>query len=61
MTELGQQGEAEVDLATRAVDRGFGLDSIRRRARLLGGTATIKSSPGNGTCVSVRLPLRDGG
>jgi len=35
----------------------FGLESIRQRARLFGGTATIDSRLGIGTCVTVELPL----
>jgi len=35
----------------------FGLEGIRRRVRLLRGTATIRSTPGKGTCVTVELPL----
>jgi signal transduction histidine kinase len=35
----------------------FGLSGIRRRVKLLGGTATIHSEPGKGTCVTVELPL----
>ena len=35
----------------------FGLEGIRRRAKLLSGTATIRSVPGKGTCVDVVLPL----
>ncbi len=35
----------------------FGLASIRERARLLGGHATIESVPQQGTCLSVELPL----
>lgn len=34
----------------------FGLRSIRERARLLGGHATVESSPGKGTHVIVELP-----
>ena len=37
--------------------KGFGLEGIRRRAELLGGTAIIQSSPGEGTCITVELPL----
>lgn len=36
--------------------RGFGLMGMRERARLLGGEATISSSPGEGTVVSIRVP-----
>jgi len=35
----------------------FGLRGIRERARLLGGTATIDSAPGQGTRIVVELPL----
>jgi signal transduction histidine kinase len=34
----------------------FGLKSIRNRAELFGGVATISSSPGNGTKIFVSLP-----
>ncbi len=39
-----------------ATDR-FGLQGIRERARLLGGTSRIESSPGSGTTVRVALPV----
>lgn len=35
----------------------FGLEGIRERVRLLGGSATIDSHPGKGTLVSAVLPL----
>jgi PAS domain S-box-containing protein len=35
----------------------FGLQGIRERARLLGGQATVESTPGAGTRVQVELPL----
>ena len=35
----------------------FGLSGIRRRVKLLGGSATIHSGSGKGTCVTVKLPL----
>jgi PAS domain S-box-containing protein len=35
----------------------FGLLGMRERARLLGGTCNIASQPGQGTTVTVRLPL----
>lgn len=39
-----------------AQDR-FGLRGIRERARLFGGSAVIKSTPGHGTRVDVMLPV----
>lgn len=35
----------------------FGVRGIEERAKLLGGNASIKSSPGHGTTVQVTLPL----
>ena len=35
----------------------FGLEGIRERARVFGGSATIDSSPGKGTRIVVELPL----
>lgn len=37
---------------------GFGLISLRERARLLGGTLTIESTPGAGACILVTIPRR---
>lgn len=34
----------------------FGLEGIRQRAGLLGGTANVTSCPGQGTVIEVRLP-----
>lgn len=42
---------------TQTSDERFGLQGIRERARLLGGKATIQSSPGAGTRVAVSLPV----
>lgn len=35
----------------------FGLKGVQERARLLGGSASIESSPGNGTRIEIELPL----
>jgi signal transduction histidine kinase len=43
--------------ARRSGDRGRGLSGIRHRAEGLGGTATVESAPGEGTTVSVAIPL----
>jgi len=38
-------------------DGHFGLEGIQKRARLFGGSATIKSTVGQGTRIEVHLPL----
>ena len=37
--------------------RSVGMGSIRERAAILGGIAEIRSQPGRGTTIRVRLPL----
>jgi len=37
----------------------LGLDAIRRHAAQLAGRATIASTPGAGTIVTVHLPIKD--
>ncbi|MCA1849473.1 MAG: histidine kinase, partial [Acidobacteria bacterium] len=37
--------------------RGFGLTGMAERVRMLGGTHTIHSAPGEGTTVSIRINL----
>lgn len=46
--------------ARRAAGRGRGLDGIAERAAGLGGRATVESTPGEGTTVSVSLPRTTG-
>ncbi|MFG3052828.1 sensor histidine kinase [Kitasatospora sp. NPDC048239] len=43
-----------------AADGGFGLPSMRARARALGGTFTVESAPGEGTALAVLLPVAAG-
>ncbi|MGH9842377.1 MAG: sensor histidine kinase, partial [Blastocatellia bacterium] len=38
---------------------GLGLQGIAERARILGGTQTIQTAPGQGTTVTVRIELKD--
>jgi two-component system sensor histidine kinase UhpB len=35
----------------------FGLAGMRERARLLGGTLTVRSAPGRGAAIALRLPV----
>jgi signal transduction histidine kinase len=39
---------------------GFGLTGISERAQLLGGTASIRSAPGQGTTVTLEIPIENG-
>ena len=43
----------------RAVDqpKSFGLKGMRERVALLGGSLEIRSSPGYGTKIAMRIPL----
>src|SRR4029077_282172 len=65
--EIGQEGD---EIRLSIVDKGTGLDaetpkadlclgliSMRERVRLLSGKLKIKSAPGKGTRVDVRVPL----
>ena len=54
----GFQAESRV---TRAAGDGLGLMGMRERAEHLGGSFAIRSTPGQGTTVSVRVPLRRSG
>jgi signal transduction histidine kinase len=42
---------------TGAVSDGYGLAGLRARAAEVGGTAQVRSAPGDGTTVTVRLPV----
>lgn len=38
---------------------GFGLENMRERAKAIGGEWQLESKPGEGTCISVRVPKRE--
>ena len=38
----------------------LGVRSMRERVTKIGGTLTIKSAPGQGTCIHVQVPLGEG-
>ncbi len=44
--------------AERSPSEGIGLMGMRERAEHLNGTLDVKSAPGNGTTVNVRIPLK---
>ena len=53
----GMGFDPDVPVDRGADTGGFGLINMRERARLLGGTLTVKSEPGGGTLVEAVLPL----
>jgi signal transduction histidine kinase len=44
--------------AAPAAGRGLGLIGMRARARSAGGDVTVRSPPGHGVLIEVRVPLR---
>jgi signal transduction histidine kinase len=41
-------------------EKGFGLAGMRERATCVGGALSVKSTPGTGTEIEVRIPLPSG-
>ncbi|HFC09133.1 MAG TPA: hypothetical protein ENJ54_04645, partial [Chloroflexi bacterium] len=41
------------------IERGYGLRNMYDRARLLGGTLTIDTAPGQGTTITLSAPLEE--
>jgi PAS domain S-box-containing protein len=46
------------DLAPRPGSGGFGLFSVREQINRLGGTVEVVSAPAQGTCVTMRVPVK---
>jgi len=55
--EISDNGRGLMD-EQMARAEGLGLKNMRARAQRIGSRLTIKSSPGSGTTVAVRVPLR---
>ena len=51
-------GFSTVEAVTEVSGRGVGLDVVKRNVAALGGEVAITSTPGQGTCVSMHLPVR---
>ncbi len=45
--------------AKRKADRHFGLELMRERAAMTGGSLDLRSSPGTGTTIQLRVPLHE--
>lgn len=61
--DLGTKVEIRVEddgegFDVRSVAQGRGLRGLQRRSRQLGGSLRVDSSPGHGTVVTLRLPVR---
>lgn len=56
----GFRPPSDLTTAAQGPGAGRGLTNMAERARLLGGTLTIRSAPGRGTRVGLRMPLRLG-
>ncbi|MDH4334179.1 MAG: histidine kinase [Chloroflexota bacterium] len=52
---------AGFDVASSASSGGRGLDNMRGRAKLLGGSLTVETGAGRGTTVSLTMPLPTSG
>lgn len=54
---IARAGFSTADRVTDLSGRGVGLDVVINRLRSLGGAVDIRSEPGQGTAVTLRLPL----
>jgi len=52
-----EPGFSTVESSSATAGRGVGLDVVRSRVETLGGSLSIESEPGRGTCWRLRLPL----
>jgi two-component system, chemotaxis family, sensor kinase CheA len=50
-------GFSTADQVTDLSGRGVGMDIVKQGIRALGGTIQLSSTPGQGTCFRIRLPL----
>ena len=50
-------GFSTAEQVTDVSGRGVGMDVVKRNIQALGGSADLSSTPGSGTCFTIRLPL----
>ncbi len=55
---ISDDGKGFSTKSRKKTSKGFGLIGMKERADLIGASLEIESSPGNGTTVYVRVPLR---
>ncbi|MGE5181737.1 MAG: chemotaxis protein CheA, partial [Acidobacteriota bacterium] len=53
---LARPGFSTADRVTELSGRGVGVDAVYTRVRALGGAMDIRSAPGKGTTIMIRLP-----
>jgi two-component system chemotaxis sensor kinase CheA len=54
---ISQAGFSTADKVTDLSGRGVGIDAVYNRVRSLGGSVDLRTAPGKGTTVTLRLPL----
>jgi two-component system chemotaxis sensor kinase CheA len=54
---ISRAGFSTAEKVTDLSGRGVGIDAVYNRVRSLGGSVDIRTSPGQGTTVTLRLPL----
>jgi two-component system chemotaxis sensor kinase CheA len=52
-----EPGFSTAETVTNLSGRGVGMDVVRSNIEALRGTVTIDSTPGQGSCIEIRLPL----
>jgi signal transduction histidine kinase len=52
------EGEEDEEAIHSTESGGFGLIGMRERATVIGGRFDVESRPGEGTCITVRVPLQ---
>jgi two-component system chemotaxis sensor kinase CheA len=57
MRLISRPGFSTAERVTDISGRGVGVDAVMARVRALGGSIEMRSAPGEGTSVTVRLPL----
>jgi two-component system chemotaxis sensor kinase CheA len=54
---ISRSGFSTAERVTDISGRGVGMDTVQSRVRSLGGTVDVRSTPGEGTTVTARLPV----